>query len=263
MKRAKQIALITGATSGFGKLFAQKTDKQIKNSVDEIWIVGRRHMALMELSENLNKPTVLFPLDLMEKESLDIISKRLQSENVSVKMLVNAAGFGINTDFEENSAKDVHNMVALNCMALTDLTKICLPYMSKNSRIVNFASVAAFMPQPGFSVYAATKSYVLSFSRSLNKELNKKGIFVTAVCPGPSETEFFDIATRGNNYPKYKKLFWLNAEDVVNRAFKDMINKKEKSVYSLPMKMLEFITKLVPHKLLMPFADAFNEKNEA
>ena len=261
MKKWKSVAIVTGATSGFGRLFAKKIDKEIKNTVDEIWIVGRREEALLELANELSKDVRLFHMDLLEKGALDMIEDSLKAEKISVKILINSAGFGINKDFEEHSKTEGHNMVALNCMVLTDLTKICLPYMSYNSRIVNFSSVAAFMPQPGFSIYAATKSYVLSFSRGLNAELNKKGVYVTAVCPGPSATEFFDVATKGNNYPKYKKLFWLEPEKVVDKAFCDMIAKKEKSVYSLPMKTMEVITKVIPHRILIPISDFLNEKN--
>lgn len=261
MRKWKSVAIVTGATSGFGKLFAKKIDEKIKNTVDEIWIVGRREDALLELADELSKDVRLFPMDLLKKESLEMIRESLTSEKITIKMLINAAGFGINTDFTEQTEDEVHNMIALNCMSLTDLTKICIPYMSYNSRIVNFASVASFMPQPGFAVYAATKSYVLSFSRALNAELCKKGIYVTAVCPGPSATEFFDIATKENNYPKYKKLFWLEPEKVVDKAFSDMISKQEKSVYSLPMKSMELLTKLIPHKFIIPIADFLNEKN--
>ena len=91
-------------------------------------------------------------------------------------------------------------MVDVNCRSLTRMTLLCLPFLRAGSRIVNLASASAFCPQPYFSVYAATKSYVLSFSRSLGEELRKKGIVVTAVCPGPVDTEFFKFSGKTAEY---------------------------------------------------------------
>ncbi len=259
MGKLKKIAIVTGATSGFGKIFAKKIDKRLKKSVDEIWIIGRREEALESLAGTLDKDVRLFPIDLTNEESILMIKESLEADNIVIKYLVNAAGFGINTNVNDNTKEEVHNMVTLNCTALTDLTKTCLPYMAENSRIVNFASVAAFMPQPGFSVYAATKSYVLSFGRGLNSEVKKDGIFVTTVCPGPSATEFFDIAVKGGDYPKYKRIFWSDPERVVEKAFHDSLHKYELSVYSFSMKAMFVLTKIIPHKFLLCIAKYLND----
>ena len=259
MSEWKKAAIITGATSGFGRIFAKLIDESFDKAIDEIWIVGRREKSLESLAEELSKDVRLFPMDLTEDNSIQMIKESLEADKIAVKFLVNAAGFGINTVFEQNTYKEDHNMVTLNCTALTMLTKVCLPYMAYNSRIVNFASVAAFMPQPGFSVYAASKSYVLSFSRGLNAELNKDGVYVTAVCPGPAATEFFDVAVKGGDYPKYKKLFWADPEKVVKKAFNDTMRKREISVYSLPMKCMRVLTKIIPHRFLLGIAKYLND----
>ncbi|MFQ9933713.1 MAG: SDR family NAD(P)-dependent oxidoreductase [Lachnospiraceae bacterium] len=258
MSNFKKAAIITGATSGFGKIFAELIDKSFDKAVDEIWIIGRREEKLEQLAFSLSKNVRLFPVDLTDKNSINTIKESLEADRIAVRFLVNAAGFGINTDFEETTETEVHDMVTLNCTSLTMLIKVCLPYMTYNSRIVNFASVAAFMPQPGFAQYAATKSYVLSLSRALNPELNKNGIFVTAVCPGPAATEFFDIAVKDDNYPKYKKFFWADPEKVVKKAFKDAMKKKEISIYSPSMKCFFILTKLIPHKFLLKIAKYLN-----
>ena len=106
----------------------------------------------------------------------------------------------------ELSVSDQTGMAELNCTALTAVTSMVLPFMPNNSRILQFASSAAFLPQPGFAVYAATKAYVLSYSRALNRELKDRGISVTAICPGPVKTEFFDIAQTTGEIPLYKQL---------------------------------------------------------
>lgn len=258
-KKWTKVAIVTGATSGFGELFAKMIDEKCEKSIDEIWIVGRREKRLEQLAAVLSKDVRLFPMDLNDPESICQIKESLEADKIAIKILVNAAGFGINTSFENNTEKEVHDMTILNCTALTDLTKVCLPYMTYNSRIINFASVAAFMPQPNFAVYAATKSYVLSFSRGLNAEVNKNGIYVTAVCPGPAATEFFDKAVKYGTYPKYKKFFWAKPEKVVEKAFHDSVAKYEMSVYSLSMSGMYILTKIIPHKLLLGIAKYLND----
>ena len=258
-KKWTKIAIVTGATSGFGELYAKMIDEKCSKSVDEIWIVGRREERLEQLAGSLSKDVRLFPVDLKEPESINQIKESLAADKIAIKILVNAAGFGINTSFENNTEIEVHDMTSLNCTALTDLTKVCMPYMAYNSRIVNFASVAAFMPQPNFTVYAATKAYVLSFSRGLNAEVNKNGIYVTAVCPGPAATEFFDKAVKDGSYPKYKRIFWAEPEKVVEKAFHDSVAKYEMSIYSPSMNGMYILTKLIPHKLLLGIAKYLND----
>ena len=146
-------------------------------------------------------------------------------------------------------------MVDVNCRALTWISRICIPYMADNSRIINFASVAAFMPQPSFAVYAATKAYVMSFTRALNCELRKKNIYALAVCPGPADTGFFATAERigGKQAGAYKELFMAKPEQVVKKAIHDSVMKREVSVYSIPMQALRVITKIIPRKLIFGF----------
>ena len=134
-------------------------------------------------------------------------------------------------------------MIQLNIVALTQMTKICLPYMRRGSRIIQFASGAAFVPQAAFAVYAATKSYVYSLSRALGKELKSRGISVTAVCPGPVNTPFLQHAygdtSRINGL---KKLTMAKTECVVAKAIEDCKMGKSVSVCGLPMKMLYLVT---------------------
>ena len=128
-----------------------------------------------------------------------------------------------------------------------------LPYISKNSRIIQFASAAAFMPQPGFAVYAASKSFVLSYSRALAVELKKKNIYVTAVCPGPVETEFFGIALDGGKLAPIKKLTMAEPKKVVKKALMDSMKGKRISVYGPWMKAFYVLCQIVPHEILMGF----------
>ena len=165
-------------------------------------------------------------------------------------MLINSAGFGKSgtvTEIARENFRIQTDMVDLNCRALTRMTILCLPYMSRGSRIVNLASAAAFCPQPSFAVYAATKSYVLSFSRALNAELKKRPVQVTAVCPGPVDTEFFQVS--GPIDSPLKKLTMAKADRVVKTALSDGQAGKSVSVCGAAMKGTRLLTKLLPHSL--------------
>lgn len=249
----KRIAVITGASSGFGKIFAGMADEQFQ-VIDEYWLIGRDVERLIEVSNELRHRSKILPFDLTSMEALKKIKQIYREEKPVIKMLVNAAGFGITGAVEGQTEEQLAKMIDVNCRALTWMTRISLPYMKKNSRIVNFASVAGFMPQPHFAVYAATKSYVLSFSRALNCELKKRRIYVTAVCPGPAKTRFFSRAEEsGEKAGSYKDMFMVEPEPVVKKALRDAMMGKEISVYSLPMKALHVLTKVIPRRMIFRF----------
>ena len=248
-----KIAVITGASSGIGKEAACFLAEHTKK-LDEIWLVARRKEEMKKLEDQY--PDVkfrIFNMDLLQEADEDELILALNVTKPKIKFLVNASGFGKIGSFPEISEKDNTNMVRLNCEALTRMTYIALPYMQKNSYILQFASSAAFLPQPGFSVYAASKSYVLSFSRSLNQELKERKIHVTAVCPGPVKTEFFDIAQEKAEIKLYKKLVMANPKKVIKKAFLDAKNNKVVSVYGGTMKAFRCLCKILPHQFILKF----------
>lgn len=244
------IIIITGASSGIGKEFAIQIDKGFSN-IDEIWLIARRKERLEEFALQLSHQTRILCMDVNDEYAMDDLEKMLYECDCRVRMLVNCAGYGIFGQVDEMEMEEQLGMIQTNCEALTRLTYLCLPYMYKNSRIINLASSAAFMPQAGFAVYAASKSYVLSFSRGLNQELRKRHIYVTAVCPGPVRTEFFDLAERYGGTLAIKKMVMAEAENVVDLALWDSFHKKDVSVYSIPMKAFMALTKYVPHSMIM------------
>lgn len=246
----KKIAIVTGASSGMGREFVIQLEKKAGH-VDEIWVIARREERLRQLKEEASCKIVMFPLDLMKKESFEILKERLEEENPKISILVNAAGFGIHGKVEETDEECLMEMIDLNCRSLTCMTRICLPYMAKGGRIIELASSAAFVPQPKFAIYAASKSYVLSFSRALHAELSPRGISVTAVCPGPVDTEFFTHDQCNINRTFYKKMMMAKAEDVVSLALEDAAMRKEVSVYGKGIKAFRLLTKLVPHKMML------------
>ena len=246
-----KIAIVTGASSGMGREFVRQLGYFYKN-LDEIWVIARRKERLEALAKESRVPLRIFAGDLQKKKVYKGLRDALEKEQPDLRMLVNSAGFGKSGSVEEISSEKFRiqtDMVDVNCRSLTRMTLLCLPFLRAGSRIVNLASASAFCPQPYFSVYAATKSYVLSFSRSLGEELRKKGIVVTAVCPGPVDTEFFKFSGKPQNI--LKKLTMAKADRVVHQALKDCRSGKSVSVYGIPMKLTYFGTKLLPHGLLV------------
>ncbi len=244
------IILITGASSGMGVEFALQLDNVFQN-IDEIWLVARRKKEMLEVAQHLEHTTRVLDMDVTNDEHIERLKEVLADERPVIRMLVNSAGYGIMGDFSAASIKDELGMIDVNCKALTQLTHLCIPYMRKNSRIIQLASSAAFLPQPNFAVYAATKSYVLSFSRALNQELRRRKIYVTAVCPGPVDTPFFDIAEKTGSTLAVKKLTLVRADQVVEKAIADSYHKRERSVYGGWIQSFEVLAKVLPHSVLL------------
>ena len=245
-----KIVIVTGASSGLGREFVRQIESLYKE-LDEIWIIARREDRLLEVESRMMTKVRIFAADLRHRSAFDKIAAALQEFNPDVRMLVNAAGFGKVGEVEEISSTDQADMARLNCEGLTYMTCIVLPYMSTGSRIVNVASAAAFCPQPKFSVYAATKAYVKSFSDALGEEVKKRGIFVTAVCPGPVRTEFFEVARTEEDGQNAKDNFMKEPEVVVRQALLDAARGKKLSVCGISMKSARIATKVLPQKVVL------------
>lgn len=248
----KNIAIVTGASSGLGREFVRQLCHSKVYIFDEIWIIARRKERLEAIAKKYKAYTFrIFSYDLALKEDLEDYKELLEEEKPNVKLLINNAGLGKIGKFDAISLDETMNMVDVNMSALTYLTYVTLKYMKKSSEIIQIASSAAFLPQPQFAVYAASKSYVLSFSRALHHELKPRGITVMAVCPGPIETEFFKVAAK-NQVPKsFKKYFFEPVYRVVGRALLDVRTGKEVSVQGFSMKALRVLGKIVPHKWIL------------
>ncbi len=241
-----KIAVVTGASSGIGREFARQIPRLYRN-LDELWVISRRTERLEKLKEELTVPVRIFDSDLKRDYVYERVTRELEASRPDVRMLVNAAGCGRIGSIEETAVSDQLGMIDLNCRALTRLTCICLPYLSSGSRIIQVASAAAFCPQPGFTVYAASKAYVYSFSHALRCELGVKGSFVTSVCPGPVDTEFFKHT--GGNSGSTKKAFRAETGAVVKQALLDSVKGKSVSIYGRAMKAAWIGAKLIPCSL--------------
>lgn len=253
-----KIALITGASSGIGREFVIQISKLYKN-LDEIWVIARRSERLEQLQNEVDINVKIYAGDLCDDKIYEEIETDLKKEKIEIRMLVNAAGYGKMEKVDVGDWEEHCGMLDVNCRALTRMTMLCLPHLTKGSRIVNIASAAAFCPQPGFAVYAASKSYVYSFSLALGEELEKQGITVTAVCPGPVDTEFFDRA--GALPSKEKTAIHASASEVVKQALLDAVNRKRISVYGMPMKCARIAAAILPDHLLTRIMKRINHIN--
>ncbi len=243
----KNIAIVTGAGNGMGKDFAKILDEL---GFDEIWAIAYHEESLNDLKSQMKTKTICFALDLSVMENIDIISDKLKSENINVKWLVNAAGFG-KFDFYENIKLETSlNMIDLNCKAIVKLTDVCLPFMKEGARIVDFSSVAAFQPVPYGTMYGATKAFILSYSRALNYELKKRKISITCICPFWTKTKFFDRAVNPKNKVVKKYIVMYDSEKVVKKAYKDAVKRKKLSIYGFVSNLQVFLTKLLPASLV-------------
>ena len=247
-----RVAIVTGASSGMGREIARLLAK--RDDVDKLLLIARREDRLRDVRAEVmcHAKAEILTLDLADASFVAAVKNALLESKVRVTWLVNAAGFGQIGLFDELTLKEQTDMLDVNCRALTAMTYTVLPFMHKGSHIVNLASAAAFLPQPRFAVYAASKSYVLSFSRALGRELRKRGVSVTAVCPGPVNTEFFDVAEKTGTVKLYKKMIMANCEKVSRGIVRASAKNKAVYVPTLTVKGLRVGAKL-PHSLLIRF----------
>lgn len=188
------VALITGASAGLGVDFARQLSAKGRRLV----LAARRKDRLDTLAAELGNARSV-EVDLSEIGAADRLMADLAANGEHVELLVNNAGFGLTGRFADLDGKRQRQMIDLNCGTLVELAHAVLPDMieRKSGSILNVASTAAFQPGPGMAVYFATKAFVLSFSEALHEEVKKKGVTVSALCPGPTSTEFGKVAGFG------------------------------------------------------------------
>ena len=245
-------AIITGASSGLGIEFIKQINEKFPE-VESFWLVARRKERLEELSKELvGKQVKILALDLAKDESFEEIKLQLEQENPEIYMLVNNAGLGFWGSVKELDYKKQINSCDVNVKALSAITAISLPYMTKGSKIVFVSSIASFIPNAFMTVYSSTKAYVTSYARALRYELKKEKISVTVVCPGPMATEF--IEKGGVKSKTFDMLPYCNPTKVVKGTLK--YAKKGKFIYTpkLFYKFFRVLAKVLPTSWLMPLA---------
>jgi short-subunit dehydrogenase len=191
-----KVALITGASAGLGVEFA----RQLSERGHRLVLAARRKERLDALAKELGKARAV-SIDLSKKDSAAKLLADLEANGETVDLLVNNAGFGLIGRFAELDPGRERQMIDLNVGTLTDLCRAVAPQMiaRKSGAILNVASTAAFQPGPKMAVYFATKAFVLSLTEALHEELKPHGVNVSCLCPGPTRTEFGDVAGFGGN----------------------------------------------------------------
>jgi uncharacterized protein len=193
-------AIITGASSGLGAEYARQL--LAREEIEELWLIARRKERMQALAEELQRicPACalrIMPLDLTLEADIQALEQTLVEEKLEIYWLVNAAGMGKMGSNADIGRQALDNMVLLNAKAAMDVTQIAMPYLARGSHVLEICSTAAFQPLGGLGVYAATKSFLLSYSRSLHFEVRRRGIIITAVCPyWIRDTEFIPVARR-------------------------------------------------------------------
>lgn len=244
------IAIVTGASSGMGREFVLQLSEYVRP--DEIWAIARRGQELEKLKGECALPVRPIALDLCREESFRELEGLLAAEKPNVELLVNAAGFGKFGFYGDIPVEEECRMIDLNCKALLVMTRLCIPYMKPGSHILELDSLSAFQPVPYITTYGATKAFVLSYSRAMNRELKGKGIRVMAMNPGWVKTEFFRHAFQTNDgeVQYFDRLY--EAADVVKTGLRDLYKtKKDCSIHGLPVKLQVLAVKLVPHRFVM------------
>ncbi len=244
-----KIAILTGASSGLGIEFAKRIRAAFPD-IEQLWLVARREDKLREVSDTAGMACRAVPADLTA-DGVGTLEALLREEDPDVALLINCAGCGYLGNVAELDSSLMTRCIDLNVRALTAVTRAALPYMGRGGRIINISSIASFCPNPRMTVYSASKSYVSAFSLGLGDELREEGITVTAVCPGPMDTEFLDVGGIKGNSKMFKMLPFCDAAKVAEGSIKAA--KRGRSVYTPRafFRFYRFLAKIIPHTLLV------------
>ncbi len=245
----RKTAIITGSSSGIGKETAIIYAKKNYNLV----LVARRTDKLNEIKQEIhnNNPVeiTIISMDLATVDAAEKLFEIIKNKNLKIDVLINNAGFGLFGEFIDDDAKKQEQMLLLNIVTLTKLTHLFAKEMVKNNggNIVNIASVAAFQPMPTFAVYAASKAYVLQFSEAIAYELKSKNVFVTAICPGATQSEFGKVAGFDEKDAFFKGV--PSAKELASYIYQSMKKKKTTAIHGLKNKFLVFSNRFGSRKL--------------
>ncbi|MBR3317316.1 MAG: SDR family NAD(P)-dependent oxidoreductase [Atopobiaceae bacterium] len=246
----KNIAIVTGASSGLGKRFVSHLCEGAGGHLDEIWTIARNEEELQRLAEaHPNSFVRVIPLDLTDRTSFDELESFLE-EDYCIQWLVNCAGFGTFGDFASQNRTQLSTMVQLNCGAVVEMCSLALGHMTAGSRIINIASIAGAIPQPYLAVYSATKAFVLELSRMLDFELRGTGIHVLAVCPKFMQTRFLDKPGDADVAQAMCRIGFNDVDAVVRRSLRCALLGIPVLIPSIDMQVAAFAAKHLPRRAL-------------
>ncbi|WP_276835855.1 SDR family NAD(P)-dependent oxidoreductase [Megasphaera stantonii] len=248
--RQKQIAIITGASSGLGWELADYLDR---SGVDEIWVNSRRAERLEDLRRKARTPVRVIAGDISGEAAIDAFRSALEEASPVVACYIYAAGFGKIGAAGRIPLPDLRQMIGVNDMAAVMLTEVCLPYMAAGSRVAFVCSVAAFLPIPYLNVYAGTKAFLYRYGRALAVELAPRRIGVTVICPyWIKDTEFIAVARQSEDQPYFKRFPLASSTAFVAKAAWDDIQRgKAVSTPGWAASLIHIGAKVLPSALVM------------
>jgi short-subunit dehydrogenase len=247
-----KVAVVTGASAGLGAEFVRQIDAGF--DVDELWLVARRRRPMEELARELTRARgVPIVADLSTDEGLGFLFDRLEKGQPDLKLLVNNAGVGMFGHFEKIDKKKQLEMIDLNVRSLTEITHQALKYMSEGGIIVQVASIVGLFPLSGWSVYSATKAYIISFSCGLAGELKSRGIKCTVCCPGLMKTDFW-AASSGRLKMPFFNLVSVDPKKVAAKALAHARRGKLVSIKGFLMRFFDLLIGILPRSIFVYFA---------
>ena len=249
--------LITGASGGIGFELAKIAASHHMNLI----LLARNAEKLLQLRAELEEryPVKVLAVgcDLAKADTVEKVAALLQGRNIVPDILINNAGFGMYGPFDQGNMEVETDMLQLNIVSLTGLTKVIYQQMRSKGRgrIMNVSSLAGFIPGPWMAVYHATKAYVLSFSEALAVEAKGTGVTVTALCPGPTKTNFENRASDGNGIKFFQKSGKIpTARQVAEFGWESMMKGKTVAIHGVNNRWLIFICRFVPRKIVASIA---------
>jgi uncharacterized protein len=255
-------AIITGASKGIGKAIAIELAKTKYDLV----LVARSAALLQDLAKDLAKQygvkVSYLAIDLGKTNAAQEVFDWVKTNDYQINVLVNNAGYGLSGSFEENSIESHRDMMQLNMISLTEMCQVFLPMLKAQSKayIMNIASTTAYQALPMMSVYAASKAFVLSFSRGLSHELRKTGVSVTAISPGATDTGFNDRANINQSARKAAEKVAMTPEAVAKIAVLAMFARDKEVITGIINKVQAFASWLLPKRLIETVASGIYEQ---
>ena len=254
----KGCVLITGAAEGLGREFARLF---VHNGYSVV-LVDRNKTGLDTLAQELSATGRVdvrtISKDLSTLTAAEELKIAIEGQKIAIEILVNNAGFGVHGLFQQTDWKATEDMLNLNMMTVTHLTRLFLPEMLKrgHGKILNVASTAAFQPGPFMACYFASKAYVLSFTEALAEELAGTGVTATALCPGPTRTQF---QKQSNTEHIRENAFAMDAAPVAKTAYRALLKGKRLVIPGFTNKLLVFLVRLFPRRLVIRVTRFFEE----
>jgi uncharacterized protein len=247
----RPVALVTGASSGIGIALA----RELAGHGYDLILTARSQAPMETLAEELRglgATATVIAADLARPDGVATLVSALAAQGGEIDVLVNNAGLGAFGRFADIDSTRNAEMLQVNIVALTELTRALLPAMlaRRRGKIVLVASTASFLPCPYFAVYAATKAYVRSFGEALAQEIKGSGVTVNVLCPGATATNFFDVA--GNAPNSLQKTRMMSAEAVARIGYAAMARDERVTVAGIMNRVLAFVATHAPHFLTVP-----------